>query len=116
DFGPRIGRCQHVTAAHVDVVGESERDRLPGRRLIEIAGRRNNACNLDRPAGWKERKAVARAHASRHDGAAIAAELRARPVDPLHWHAEWLAVRARRYFDAFEMFEEGCAAIPLHRI
>ena len=73
-----------VAAADVDLVGERERDRLAGDRMVEVAIHRDDARDGALATRGQHADAVALPHHAAGDRAGEAAEIEVRPVDPLH--------------------------------
>ena len=88
DLRPAVGRYQEVAARDVEVVGEGERDRIAGRRGLEVAVRGDDPRDPGGGAGVGEPDQIAAANAAAGDGAGEAAELLVRPAHPLHRKAE----------------------------
>ncbi len=53
DLGPGGGACEHITACDVDLIGEDQRDGIPGMRLRQIAIGGDDAGDLGFPAGCR---------------------------------------------------------------
>ena len=114
DLGRVVGRGDHVAAADVDLVGERERDRLAGDRLVEVAVEGDDP--RDRAASCPDgstRIASPGRTVPLDDRAGEAAEVEVRAVDPLHRHAE----RRRRArlvvdLDGLEVLEQRRPVVP----
>ncbi len=83
-----VGGADHVAAAGVDLVGEGERDRLTGDRLVEVAVHRDDALDGAGRARRQHADRVTGADRAADDAAGEPAEVEVRTVHPLHRHAE----------------------------
>src|SRR5262249_58781276 len=72
-----------VAAADIDLVGESQRDRLAGDREVEVAVTSHDALDRRLEAGRVHADAVARPDDAGADGAGEASEVQVGAVDPL---------------------------------
>ena len=103
----RVGARDHVPARDVDLVGEDERDRLPGDRALELAVEGDDAGDRRLGAGGRGDDAIADRNATARDQAGIAAEAGIGPVRPLHRHPERAGARALLRGRSLEVPKEG---------
>ena len=95
----------------------TDRDRLPGARLVKVAVHGDDARDLGRLAPtWQpqsDRPAVMR---PTHDGAGKAAEIEIGPVHPLHRHAERAFRQARFRRRRFRDGQQRRTLVPGHAL
>ena len=117
---PRTGRRrrqvvrarEHVAAADVDLVGERQRDRLAGDRVLEIAVHRDDARDGAFAARGQHADLVPCSHHAARDRAGEAAEIEVRAVDPLHRQAERTLLRVVLDVDGLQVLHQRRAVIP----
>ena len=114
-FGRVGGGGDDVAAAAVDLVGERERDGLAGHGLGQVAVEGDDAGDGGGLAGGDDADGVARADGAGGDQAGEAAVVGIGAVDPLDGQAEGLGLVGDLVeLDAFEMGQQGGAAVPGH--
>ena len=111
-LGGVVGGAQQVAAADVDLVGERDRHRLPGDRLVEVAVHRHDPIDRARRAGRQHPDRVTRADRAADDAAREPAEVEVRAVHPLHRHPEALLGEVVVDGHRLEEPEQGGAVVP----
>ena len=113
----RIGRRDDVAAADVDLVLERERHRLARDRALEVAVEGDDARDRRLLPAREDDDAVAGRNGAARDRPGEAAEIGARPVHPLHRHAEGRVLHALLVdLDRLQVLHERRPAVPRHRV
>ena len=110
--GRPLGFSDDIAARGIQRVRESQSHGAPGRGVTEIAVEGDDPRDTRDAAGRKNLDRHADTHLAARDQAAIAAEIRIGPVDPLDRHAERIEVRGPRRLHGFEIVEQRRPAIP----
>ncbi len=102
-----------VAATDVDLVGERQRDRLAGNRMIEIAVHSDDARDGAFAARGQHANLVSLLHHAARDRAREAAEIEIRAVDPLHRHAQRALLGVVLDFDGLKVAHQRRTVVPV---
>jgi hypothetical protein len=103
---------EEIAAREVDLVGEGQRHGIAGRRPLEWAVKSHDLLYPRLPPRAHDKHRIPRLDRARGNGAGEAAEISARPIDPLHRKAERLRIRVVPELDRLQMIEERRSTIP----
>ena len=107
------GGGDHVAARAVDLVGQRDRHRLAGDRVIDVAILGDDPRDPGLAARRQDPDLGARTHRPRRDLAGETAKILVGTVDPLHRHPQrFRGIVGGAERDAVEMLDQARAAIP----
>ena len=113
-LGGCVAGADDVAATGVDLVGEGDRHRLPGDRLVEVTVERDDARHVARGAGGQHPDRVARPDGAADDPAREAAEVEVGAVHPLHGQTERQRGGVVVDLDGLEEPHQGRPVVPVH--
>jgi hypothetical protein len=109
-----IGRAKDISPRDIDLILQSDGDRLSGYGFVQVAIARNNSVDARSPPGRQNPDFLANPGHARGDGAGKAAKGLVGPVHPLYGHAKRTVGRVLAERDRFEVMQERGAAMPRH--